>query len=68
VIGREYTTIDYVIPQQDAFYQTTRRYKPEDSHLLTHRRAILLSGNIHPILDNVLNTLHVGLCERPVQH
>jgi hypothetical protein len=25
------------------FYQTTRRYNPEDSHLRTHRREILKS-------------------------
>jgi hypothetical protein len=25
------------------FYQTTRRYNPEDSHLLTHRRENLKS-------------------------
>jgi hypothetical protein len=25
------------------FYQTTRRYNPEDSHILTHRREYLKS-------------------------
>jgi hypothetical protein len=25
------------------FYQTTRRYKPEDSHLCIHRRESLIS-------------------------
>jgi hypothetical protein len=28
------------------FYQTTRRYNPEDSHLQTHRRENLKSNNI----------------------
>jgi hypothetical protein len=28
------------------FYQTTRRYNPEDSHLRTHRRENLKSYNI----------------------
>jgi hypothetical protein len=34
------------------FYQTTRRYNPEDSHLRTHRRENLISYyllNIHRI-------------------
>jgi hypothetical protein len=29
------------------FYQTTRRYNPEDSHLCTHRRENLKSYNAH---------------------
>jgi hypothetical protein len=29
------------------YYQTTRRYNPEDSHLHTHRRENLKSYNLH---------------------
>jgi hypothetical protein len=29
------------------FYQTTRRYNPEDSHLYTHRRENLKSRKTH---------------------
>jgi hypothetical protein len=32
------------------FYQTTRRYNPEDSHLRTHRRENLKSYIINKIL------------------
>jgi hypothetical protein len=32
------------------FYQTTRRYNPEDSHLLTHRRENLKSYLVKQIL------------------
>jgi hypothetical protein len=30
-----------------SFYQTTRRYKPEDSHLRTHRRENLKSYSVN---------------------
>jgi hypothetical protein len=39
------------------FYQTTRRYNPEDSHLRTHRRENLKSYKItacltiHPVTE-----------------
>jgi hypothetical protein len=32
------------------FYQTTRRYNPEDSHLRTHRRENLKSYNSNLLL------------------
>jgi hypothetical protein len=37
------------------FYQTTRRYNPEDSHLRTHRRENLKSnlGNNHSPFHNI---------------
>jgi hypothetical protein len=34
------------------FYQTTRRYNPEDSHLRTHRRENLKSYNFCFVLRN----------------
>jgi hypothetical protein len=38
------------------FYQTTRRYNPEDSHLRTHRRENLKSNDLHDLFsfpDNI---------------
>jgi hypothetical protein len=36
------------------FYQTTRRYNPEDSHLRTHRRENLKSYNRDVVLNQML--------------
>jgi hypothetical protein len=37
------------------FYQTTRRYNPEDSHLRTHRRENLKSSIIIIIIATILS-------------
>jgi hypothetical protein len=45
------------------FYQTTRRYNPEDSHLRTHRRENLKSC----LLDTVFNILLVFISQWEIQ-
>jgi hypothetical protein len=37
------------------FYQTTRRYNPEDSHLRTHRRENLKSYDLYDYFSGKLN-------------
>jgi hypothetical protein len=37
------------------FYQTTRRYNPEDSHLRTHRRENLKSYMLYDVLNFPMN-------------
>jgi hypothetical protein len=39
------------------FYQTTRRYNPEDSHLRTHRRENLKSYNVNSSFK-ILSRVH----------
>jgi hypothetical protein len=36
------------------FYQTTRRYNPEDNHLRTHRRENLKELNTFKVLDKTV--------------
>jgi hypothetical protein len=36
------------------FYQTTRRYNPEDSHLRTHRRENLKSNFLRMLFNNTV--------------
>jgi hypothetical protein len=43
------------------FYQTTRRYKPEDSHLRTHRRENLKSYKTCAYLGIFLMLLQMSL-------
>jgi hypothetical protein len=42
------------------FYQTTRRYNPEDSHLRTHRRENLKSYLVNDVNCRCFGAL--GLC------
>jgi hypothetical protein len=52
------------------FYQTTRRYNPEDSHLHTHRRENLKSyrelGGLKPVLEAVEKTTIPTVTRNPV--
>jgi hypothetical protein len=41
------------------FYQTTRRYNPEDSHLRTHRRENLKSYLIPIVFNDTLSNVEV---------